>query len=105
MSYNSNNGPDKGTGQFHSVKGNVNETIGNVTGQKDWQRDGQAEHRRGEAEYDAARAKGFVEGVGDRISGKKDAVLGALKGDKSQQIQGNVQHDKGQAQQDINNDH
>jgi uncharacterized protein YjbJ (UPF0337 family) len=62
--------------------------IGNVTGQKDWQRDGQAEHRRGEAEYDAARAKGFVEGVGDRISGKKDAVLGALKGDKSQQIQG-----------------
>jgi uncharacterized protein YjbJ (UPF0337 family) len=66
--------------------------IGNVTGQKDWQRDGQAEHRRGEAEYDAARAKGFVEGVGDRISGKKDAVLGALKGDKSQQIQGEQHH-------------
>ena len=27
MSYNSDNGPDKGTGQFHSVKGNINETV------------------------------------------------------------------------------
>jgi hypothetical protein len=59
-----------------------------MTGSQDWKRDGQVEHKQGEAEYDAARAKGFVEGVGDRISGKKDAVVGALKGDKSQQTQG-----------------
>jgi len=104
MSSNSNSsGPDKTTGQFHSVKGTVNETIGNVTGMKDWQRDGQAEHRSGEAEYDAARAKGYVEGMGDRISGKKDAVMGAFTNDKTQQAQGNIRHDKGQAQQDVNN--
>ena len=87
---------------------------------KDWQRDGQAEHRSGEAEYDAARAKGYVEGMGDRISGKKDAVMGAFTNDKTQQAQGeftattcltamthrsagNIRHDKGQAQQDVNN--
>jgi uncharacterized protein YjbJ (UPF0337 family) len=142
MSFNSNSsGPDKTSGKFHYVKGSINETvrlpiyftcgaislipctlkIGNVTGMKDWRRDGQAEHRAGEAEYDAARSKGYVEGLGDRISGKKDAVLGAVTNDKSQQAQGkittiacsatitsygstgNVRHDKGQTQQDINN--
>ncbi|KAJ7449954.1 mismatched base pair and cruciform DNA recognition protein [Mycena latifolia] len=94
--------PNQTTGQFHSVKGTVVETIGNMTGATSWQQSGKEEHAAGEAEYNAARAKGYVEGGIDRITGKKDSIVGAVTGDKSQQAEGNVRHDKGQAQQDLN---
>ena len=78
----------KTNGQFHSVKGNIAETIGNLTGAQSWQQRGEEEHAKGEAEYDAARAKGYVEGTKDRVGGYKDSVVGAVTGDKSQQAQG-----------------
>ncbi|KAF9261719.1 hypothetical protein L218DRAFT_905205 [Marasmius fiardii PR-910] len=94
--------PNKTSGQIHSVKGNVVETVGNLTGAESWQNSGKQEHAEGEAEYDAARAKGYAEGTKDRVGGYKDSVVGAVTGDKSQQAAGNARNEKGETQQDIN---
>ncbi|KAF4580738.1 CsbD-like domain-containing protein [Pleurotus pulmonarius] len=96
------NSPDKTTGQFHSTKGTIVEAVGNMTGATSWQQSGKQEHAEGEAEYKAAQAQGYVEGVTDRAGGYKDNVVGALTGDKTKQAAGEARREKGEMQQRAN---
>ena len=59
-----------------------------MAGWQDWTQSGKEEHARGEAEYDAAQAQGYLEGTKDRVGGRKDAVFGAVTGDRSQEASG-----------------
>lgn len=70
------------------MKGTVVESVGNVTGATSWTDSGRQEHAAGEAEYNAAQAKAWAEGVADRLEGKKDTILGAVTGDRSLEAQG-----------------
>jgi len=62
--------------------------VGDLTGAKSWTDSGKQEHTSGEAEYNAARAKGYAEGTLDRLGGKKDTVVGAVAGDREQEASG-----------------
>jgi len=103
MSNNNNNTePSKTSGQYHSLKGTVVETVGDLTGNKSWSQSGKEEHVTGETEYKAAQAKKYVGGATDAVGGKKDTVVGAVTGDREQEASGNVRLEKGKAQQDLN---
>lgn len=78
----------KQAGQLHSIKGNAVEGVGNMLGSENWKESGKEERAAGEGEYSAARAKGYTEGTGNRLKGKKDSVVGGITGDKSQEASG-----------------
>jgi hypothetical protein len=59
-----------------------------VTGAKSWAESGRQEHASGEAEYKAAQAEGYAEGLSDNVRGKKDTVVGAVTGDREQEGSG-----------------
>jgi uncharacterized protein YjbJ (UPF0337 family) len=64
------------------------EAIGQATGATSYQQSGKEEHAAGEAEYNAAQAKGYASGVTDDLGGKKDSIVGAVTGDTTQQTTG-----------------
>lgn len=101
---------------MHDVK------VGDLTGATSWQQSGREEHRAGEAEIQAAKAKAYADGAVDRVQGKYDAVAGAIAGDRTREMQGkrraqistvhvliclvlflgNARQDAGKARQDLN---
>ncbi|KAJ7167074.1 hypothetical protein C8R46DRAFT_270068 [Mycena filopes] len=94
--------PSQTSGNFHSMKGTVVESVGNVTGLDSWKTSGKEEHAAGEAETKAAQTKAYGEGLGDRVEGKFDEVTGKVMGNSSKEMSGKVQGTKGQAQMEAN---
>ncbi|KAL7423558.1 hypothetical protein Q5752_001138 [Cryptotrichosporon argae] len=107
------NEPSKTNGQINSILGQAKELVGHAietgyqavggsTEPSSWTTTGKEQHAKGEAEIKAAQAEGYAQGLGDRLTGKKDSIVGAVTGDKTQQAAGNIRHDKGEAQMNIN---
>ncbi|KAI5825746.1 hypothetical protein K523DRAFT_323417 [Schizophyllum commune Tattone D] len=94
--------PSKTSGQYHEKKGNLKKTIGRLLRLRGTEDRGRIEHAQGTGEYNAARAQGYAEGTGDRITGKKDSVVGAITGDHSQQHAGEARENKGNWRQRFN---
>ncbi|KIJ36771.1 hypothetical protein M422DRAFT_260862 [Sphaerobolus stellatus SS14] len=65
----SGNEPSKTAGEYHSMKGTFVGSVSVIISLSE------KEHAAGEAEYNAARAKGYAEGTADRIGGKKDSIV------------------------------
>ena len=59
-----------------------------MMGVDSWKQSGKEEHAAGEAEINAAKAKGHAEGTFDRLAGKKDTLVGAVTGDRGQEASG-----------------
>ncbi|SJK98370.1 uncharacterized protein ARMOST_01635 [Armillaria ostoyae] len=101
----SDSNPSKSTGRYQSMKGNIVETVGKLTGSKGLQQSGAGaeERRREETEYNAARAQGYAEGSRDRANDYKE-IIASLARDKpeSTQAEGNAHQEKGQKQQELN---
>lgn len=78
----------KSGGKFTKAQGQVEETIGNLTGATSWKTSGQQKQASGEAEYKTAQTEGYAEGTKDRAGGKVDQVVGSVTGDKSKEAAG-----------------
>ncbi|EOR00316.1 hypothetical protein E3P92_01454 [Wallemia ichthyophaga] len=91
--------PNKSTGMYHSVKGNVVESVGTVTGSEEWKKSGQKEHVDGEAEQKAAQIKDTATGMYDQAAGRVQGVKAAITGDKPGQVSAAAQEESGKAAQ------
>ena len=73
---------------MQSAMGEVEETVGKMTGLESWKTTGQERRAQGDTEYNEAQAKGYAESLKDRALGKKDQVSGAVSGDTTQEASG-----------------
>ena len=68
--------------------GEIEETVGNVTGIQSLKTSGQERRAQGDTEYKEAQTQGYAEGFKDRAVGKKDQLSGAVTGDTTQEASG-----------------
>jgi uncharacterized protein YjbJ (UPF0337 family) len=73
------------------AKGNIKEGFGKVTGNKDMEAEGKAEH-------DAAEGKRQVKGAANQVKGSVEEGLGKVTGDKETEARGTADRLKGDSQ-------
>jgi uncharacterized protein YjbJ (UPF0337 family) len=73
------------------AKGNIKEGFGKMTGNRDMEAEGKAEH-------DTAAAKRQVKGAGNQVKGTVEEGLGKVTGDDETRARGSADRLKGDAQ-------
>jgi uncharacterized protein YjbJ (UPF0337 family) len=73
------------------AKGNIKEGLGKVTGNRDMEAEGKAEH-------ETAAAKREVKGVGNQVKGSVEEGLGKVTGDEETRARGTADKLKGDSQ-------
>lgn len=76
--------------RIDELKGNLKEGAGKVTGDKDLETEGQAEH-------DTAKATREVKGAGQQVKGSVEEGLGKVTGDDETRARGTADRLKGDA--------
>ena len=92
----------KNEGKLEKVKGKVKEKAGEVVGNDDLKRRGEAEAASGEAKKQTAKKAGQVEGKVKELAGKAEEKLGDLTGEKSTEARGKARKLEGKAEKHAN---
>ena len=77
--------------RIDETKGNLKEGFGKVTGNRDMEVEGKAEH-------DSARAKREVKGAANQVKGSVEEGLGKVTGDEETRARGTADRIKGDTQ-------
>lgn len=77
--------------RMEEMKGSLKQGVGKVTGDKELEAEGQAEH-------DAAHATREAKGVGNQLKGTAEEAVGKLTGDEETRARGVADRLKGDAQ-------
>jgi uncharacterized protein YjbJ (UPF0337 family) len=77
--------------RIDEAKGNLKEGFGKVTGNRDTEAEGKAEH-------DTAKAKREMKGVGNQVKGSVEEGLGKVTGDEETRARGTADRIKGDTQ-------
>jgi uncharacterized protein YjbJ (UPF0337 family) len=77
--------------RIDETKGNIKEGFGKVTGNRDMEAEGKAEH-------ETAAAKREVKGVGNQVKGTVEEGLGKVTGDEETKARGTADRLKGDSQ-------
>jgi uncharacterized protein YjbJ (UPF0337 family) len=78
--------------RIDEVVGNTKETIGDLIGNEDMEREGQSQ-------ADRAKLEREVDGAVDKTVGKAQETWGKVTGDKETELAGKVRHIEGSVQQ------
>ncbi len=77
--------------RLDEMKGNVKQSVGKVTGDKELETEGQAEH-------DTAKAGREVKGAANQVKGAVEEGVGKVTGDEETRARGTVDKAKGDTQ-------
>jgi len=77
--------------RIDETKGNLKEGFGKVTGNRDMEAEGKAEH-------DSAKAKREVKGAANQVKGSVEEGLGKVTGDEETRARGTADRIKGDTQ-------
>lgn len=94
--------PSKTQATLDSLKGAVQENAGWVIGNEQMQANGAATRSKACAEYKAAQAQGYGEGVLHTIEGNIKDAAGSLAGDKKLQAKGSALKAQGEIEKIVN---